>query len=552
MLKVLIIGGVAGGATAAARLRRLDEHIEIIMFERGEYISFANCGLPYYIGGIIADRDDLLLQTPGSFRRRFNVDVRVLSEVLSINHKAKTIKVLNIKTGETYNENYDKLILAPGASPIKPPIEGIDSKRVFTLRDITDTDNIKSFITENKPKSAVVIGGGFIGIEMAENLKKAGLQVSIVELSEQVIAPLDIDMVCDVHNHLEQNGISLYLNNGLQKITEYSYGLSITLQKGTLETDFVILAIGVKPESRLAKDAGLEINSRGSIVVDKHMRTSDPDIFAAGDVVEVTDFVSGQAVMIPLAGPANKQARIAADNICGIMSEYNGTQGSAVIKIFDITAAFTGINEKTARQLNFNYDKIFLWLPGHADYYPGSNPMSIKVLFDKNNGKILGAQIVGYDGVDKRCDVLAVAIRAGMTAYDLAKLELCYAPPFSSAKDPVNLAGYVIENVLAGKVKNFHWHELDSLPRDGSVTLLDVQSRFEFAQRYIDGFINIPLDSLRKRIGELDPAKPVYITCYSGQRSYVAARILTQNGFDVFNLSGGYRLFNAARKNVSV
>jgi CoA-disulfide reductase len=545
MTKIIIIGGVAGGATAAARLRRLDEHAEIIMFERGEHISFANCGLPYHIGGIIANREDLLLQTPGSFHRRFNVDVRIQSEVLSIDRKAKAVQVKNLKTGKLYTENYDKLILAPGAAPIKPPIEGIDSKRVFTLRDITDTDKIKSFITENKPKSAVVVGGGFIGIEMAENLKEAGLQVNIVELSEQVIAPLDIDMVCDAHSHLERHGISLYLNNGFQKITENGNSLSITLQKGTLETDLVILAIGVKPESRLAKDAGLELNNRGGIVVDKHMRTSDPDIFAAGDAVEVIDFVSEQAAMIPLAGPANKQARIAADNICGITSEYNGTQGSAIIKVFNMTAACTGINEKTAKRLDLNYDKVFLWLTGHAGYYPGANFMSMKVLFEKESGKILGAQIVGFDGVDKRCDALAVAIRAGMTAYDLARLELCYAPPYSSAKDPVNIAGYAIENVLTGKVKNFHWHDVDSLPRDGSVTLLDVRNQFEVIQGYINGFINIPLDSLRERIGELDPTKPVYVTCHSGPRSYVAARILTQNGFDVFNLSGGYRLYNA-------
>jgi rhodanese-related sulfurtransferase len=356
-----------------------------------------------------------------------------------------------------------------------------------------------------------------------------------------------MDMACDVHRYLRKKGVTLYLNNGFKKITEQNNGLSIELQSGGLEADMLILAIGVKPDSRLAEDAGLTVNQRGGIVVDKHMRTSDPDIYAVGDAAETTDFVTGRAAMTPLAGPANKQGRVAADNICGINSEYKGTQGSAVIKIFDMTAAFTGANEKTAKRLGLNYDKVFLWLPGHAGYYPGSRPMSTKVIFEKKNGKILGAQIVGFDGVDKRCDVLAVAIRAGMTAYDLARLELCYAPPYSSAKDPVNMAGYVIENTLTGKVKHFHWHEVDTLPRDGSVTLLDVRSPEEYAEGHIDGFINIPVDSLRERIGELNVSKPVYVNCHSGMRSYVAARILTQKGFDVYNLSGGYRLYNAVR-----
>ena len=549
MNKVLIVGGVAGGATAAARLRRLDENAEIIMFERGQHISFANCGLPYYIGGTITSRETLLLQTPESFNRRFNVDVRIQSEVLSINSETKTVKVQNIKTGETYTENYDKLILAPGGAPVIPPFINTGSGSVFTLRNLIDTDRIKTFMQKENPRSAAVIGGGFIGIEMAENLKKAGLDVSIIELSDQVIAPLDLDVVCDVHRHLRQHGVSLYLNNGIKNILQHGHGLSIILNNGKLEVDMVILAIGVKPESQLAKEAGISLNERGAIVVDRHMCTSNEDIYAVGDAVEVTDFVTGQAVMVPLAGPANKQARIAAGNICGFPSEYTGTQGSAVIKVFDMTVASTGVNEKTAKRLNLNYDKVFLWLPGHAGYYPQSSPMSMKVLFEKNGGKILGAQIAGFDGVDKRCDVLAVAIRAGMTALDLGRMELCYAPPYSSAKDPVNMAAYVIENVLTGKVKNFHWHDLDALPRDGSVTLLDVRSPSEATQGPIDGFINIPLDSLRKRLGELDPAKPVYAVCHSGLRSYTAARILTQKGFDVFNLSGGYRLYNAVKSN---
>ena len=557
MSKIIIIGGVAGGATAAARLRRLDEKAEIIMFERGEHISFANCGLPYHIGGVIKDREKLLLQTPESFRRRFNVDVRVQSEALSIDRQKKTVTVRNKKTGETCTENYDKLILSPGASPVKPPVEGIDSGMVFTLRNVADMDRIKACIQEKQPRRAAVVGGGFIGIEMAENLKEAGLDVGIIELADQVITPLDMDMACEIHSYLQKKGIALYLGSGLKKITENKSGLTVELSSGAVETDMVVLAIGVKPESALARDSGLNVNSRGGILVDRQMRTSDPDIFAVGDAVEVADFVTGQAAMIPLAGPANKQGRIAADNIClkrccindGIPSEYSGTQGSAVIKIFDMTASFTGVNEKTAKRLGLNYDKIFLWLADHAGYYPGSSFLSLKVLFEKESGKILGAQIAGFGGVDKRCDVLAVAIRAGMTAKDLTQLELCYAPPYSSAKDPVNMAGYAIENLLTGKVKNFHWHDVDSLPRDGSVTLLDVRNPDEYAKACISGAINIPLDSLRERMVELDSAKPVYINCHSGLRSYVAARILTQNGFDVYNLSGGFRLYNIMRQN---
>ena len=543
MKKILIIGGVAGGATAAARLRRLDEQAQIIMFERGGHISFANCGLPYHIGGAIADREALLLQTPGSFNRRFNIDVRINSEVLAINRSAKTITVKSIQAGETYNESYDKLILSPGGSPIIPPIEGISSERVFTLRSLDDTDRINAFIKNRRPKKAAIIGGGFIGIEMAENLMAAGLDVSIIELSSQIIAPLDIDIACELHQHIRRKGASLLLGNALQKITEGSGALTLTLTDGTLEADMVILAIGVKPESSLAKEAGLSINERGGIITDAHMRTSDPDIYAVGDAVEVMDFITKQPVMIPLAGPANKQARIAADNICGIPSEYNGTQGSSVIKVFDMTVASTGINEKTAKRLALNYDKEYLWLSNHASYYPGSKPMSMKVIFEKDTGIILGAQIAGYEGVDKRCDTLAVAIRAGMSAYDLTQLELCYAPPYSSAKDPVNMAGYAIENILTGKIKHIHWHDIDTLPRDGSVTLLDVRAPQEIAHGKIDGFINIPLDELRTRLGELDRSKPIYTHCLSGLRSYIAARILMQNGFDTYNISGGYRLY---------
>jgi len=553
MSKTLIIGGVAGGASAAARLRRLDEHAEIMMFERSGYISFANCGFPYYIGGKIVDRGELLLQTPESFHSRFRVDVRVFSEVLSIDRAMKTVTVKNLRTGDIYLESYDKLILAPGAEPIKPPIPGSDSSRVFTLRSVADTDKIKGYIHENRPQSVAVVGGGFIGIEMAENLMGAGLEVSVIELADQVIAPLDIDMACDIHHYLRQCGVSLYLNNGLRSVAEKNGKLTLALSNGSdgsngsLETDMLIMAIGQKPESGLAKVAGLDLNHSGGILVDKHMRTCDPDIYAVGDAVEVVDFVTGRPVMIPLAGPANKQGRIAADNICGIPSAYQGTQGSSVLKIFDMTAAATGVNEKTAKRLNLDYDKAFVWLPGHAGYYPGAQPASTKVIFEKGTGKIWGAQMVGFFGVDKRCDVLATAIRAGMTAFDLTQLELCYAPPYSSAKDPVNMAGFVIENLLTGKVKQFHWHDVDALPRDGSVTLLDVRTEWEAAYGGIEGFVNIPLEDLRGRIGELDRAKPVYAHCHSGARSYMAARILSQNGFDVYHLGGGYRLYDAVK-----
>ncbi|HAN43907.1 MAG TPA: pyridine nucleotide-disulfide oxidoreductase [Ruminococcaceae bacterium] len=543
--KVIIVGGVAGGASAAARLRRLDEKAQIIMFEKGEYISFANCGLPYYIGGEITEKSALTLQTPQSFKARFNVDVRVLSEVTAINPAEKTVAVTNLKTGEKYLETYDKLILSMGAEPIKPAIDGISSSRVFTLRNIPDTYKIKDYIQNSKPKSAVVVGAGYIGVEMAENLHNAGLKVTIVEMSEQVIAPLDYDMASDVHRHIESKGVNLILGNAVRRINENENGLDIALNSGEIHADMLIMSIGIKPESGLAKAAGLAVTQRGHIITDDNMLTSDKNIYAVGDVVEVTDFVTGQRVAVPLAGPANKQGRIAADNICGIDSRYTGTQGSAILKVFDMTVATTGINEKTAKALGLNYDKSFTYSASHASYYPGAVNMSIKTIFEKESGKILGAQLVGFDGTDKRCDVFATAIRAGMTAFDLTKLELCYAPPYSSAKDPVNMAGFVIENLLTGKVKNFHWHDVIDLPRDGSVTLLDTRTKLEYENGHIDGFANIPLDELRNRLGELDSSKPVYVTCQVGLRGYVAARILSQNGFDVYNLSGGYRLYNS-------
>lgn len=528
--KVIIVGGVAGGASAAARLRRLDEKAEIIMFEKGEYISFANCGLPYYIGGEITEKSALTLQTPQSFKARFNIDVRIFSEVTGIDKEAKTVTVKNQKTGETYTESYDKLILSMGAEPIKPPIDGINSSRVFTLRNIPDTYKIKDYIDQNKPKTVAVVGSGFIGVEMAENLVSAGLHVSLFELTNQVIAPLDFDMASDVHNHIISKGVDLKLETKFDNFADY---------------DMVIFAVGVRPESAIAKNAGLSVTERGAIIVGYDMLTSDPNIYAVGDVVEVTDFVTGQKAVIPLAGLANKQGRIAADNICRGNSRYNGTQGSSILKVFDMTVATTGVNEKTAKRLNLNYDKIYIYPGSHAGYYPGAVNMSIKVIFEKDTGKILGAQIVGYDGVDKRCDVFATAIRFGATAYDLTKLELCYAPPYSSAKDPVNMAGYVIENVLTGKAKNFHWHDVKDLPRGGSVALIDTRAAIAYENGHIEGFVNIPQDELRDKMGALDKSKKIYVLCQVGLMGYIACRTLAENGFDCYNLSGGYRLYNS-------
>jgi len=546
-MRVLIVGGVGGGATAAARLRRLNESAEIVIFERGENISFANCGLPYYIGGTISERRNLLLHTPSSFGTRFNVDVRVMSEVTAINRQVKEVSVLNKLTQTTYVEKYDTLILSPGAMPIVPQHGIPQSDRIFTLRNLADIDRIKAFINKACPKRAAVIGAGFIGIEMVENLREAGIEVSLIEQSGQVMPPLDVDMACDIHKHIRQKGVSLHLNTSLQAVSVAGDSLSVELSSGTIVVDMIVLAMGVSPDSGLAKDAGLETNERGGIIVDRYMRTVDRNIYAVGDAVEVTDFVSGHQTLIPLAGPANKQARIAADNICGITKEYLGAQGSAAIKVFDMTVATTGINEKTAKKLNMNYAKVYLWHLGHAGYYPGSKHMSLKVIYQRDSGKILGAQAVGFDGVEKRCDVLSVAIRAGLTAFDLTKLEFCYAPPYNSTKDPVNVVGYMIENSMSGLVENCHWEDVEKLPNDGSVTLLDVRESREFADGNVSGFVNIPLDTLRKQINSLSRDRSIYVMCHSGLRSYVASRILSQNGYKVYNINGGYRLYRAVR-----
>ena len=540
-MKTVIIGGVAGGASAAARLRRLNEHDEIIIIERGEFISFANCGLPYYIGGKITDRKMLTLQTPESFNRRFNIDVRIRNEAVEIDPEAHIVNIRNVDSGETYEESYDRLILSPGAEPIRPNIKGIDLPNVFTLRNIPDTMKIMDFIKTEKPKKAVIAGGGYIGVEMAENLVDAGLEVSVVELADHLIAPLDLDMAADVHQYIRSRGIGLYLDNGVKEITENR----VSLQKGNIDADMVIVSVGVTPETILAKDCGMEVNSRGSIIVNSHMQTSIPDIYAVGDAVEVRDFVTGRGVFIPLAGPANKQGRIAADNIAGIPSEYKGTQGSSVLKLFDMTIAVTGLNEKRAKESGIEFDKTYTYSASHASYYPSAENMSVKVLWEKNTHKLIGAQIVGFDGVDKRMDVLAAAIRFGAKVTDLKELELCYAPPFGSAKDPVNMVGFVAENIINGTVKQFFWHDVGSLPRDGSVTLLDVRTKTEVARGMIDGFINIPLDSLRGNLDSIPKNRPVYVHCHSGLRSYIACRILSGNGYDCYNLAGGWRLYSS-------
>jgi len=541
--KVLIVGGVAGGATAAARLRRLDEHAKIILFERGDHISFANCGLPYYIGNVIEDREELFLQTPESFRTRYNVDVRTGSEVIRIDRESKTVFVRD-KTENIYRESYDYLILSPGAEPVIPPVEGVKAEAVFTLRNIEDTFRIKDYINSRKPGSAVVAGAGYIGLEMAENLHALGLKVSVIELSDHVIQPLDPDMAAEVHRHMTRKGVNLFLNRAVTAIRFDGGSYDVLMDNGkSLKTDMVILAVGVRPESSLARDAGLELGIRGCIVTDNRMRTSDPFIYAVGDAVETADIVSGKKVYVPLASPANRQARIAADNIAGIASTYDGTLGTSILKVFDMTVAMTGNNERVLKQSGVEYEKSFTYSASNAGYYPGAAFMTIKLLFRKNNGKILGAQITGSKGVDKRIDVLATAIKAGMTVHDLARLELSYAPPYGSAKDPVNIAGYVASNILDGIVKVFHWHDIDFLDPD-KVTILDVRTQEEYRRGTLKGAVNIPLDDLRNRLSELDKSKPVYVFCQVGFRGYVAARILSQNGFrDVYNLSGGYRLF---------
>ena len=543
-MKVVIIGGVAGGATAAARLRRLDEQAEIIILERSGYISYANCGLPYYIGGEITDREALTLQTPESFWARFRIEVRVHNEVTAIHPERKNVTVRRLSDGTVYEEAYDKLILSPGARPVRPALPGINDSRIFTLRNVEDTFAIHAFIEQNALRRAVVVGGGFIGLEMAENLTRQGIETTIVERMEQVMAPLDSDMACSVHAYLREKGVSLRLGETVAGFAPDESGLRVRLESGdSVSADFVILALGVAPDTALAREAGLALGVRGSIAVNDRMQTSDPDIYAVGDAVESVHFVSGEKTLAALAGPANKQGRIAADQICGRESHYHGVQGSSVLKLFDMTVAATGLNEAAARAAGIAFDKTVTFSASHATYYPGATNMMVKTLFSPETGRLLGAQIVGFEGVDKRIDVLAAAVRMGMTGEALTELELSYAPPYSSAKDPVNMAGYVIENVRSGLVQQYHWHDVEALPRDGSVILLDTRTPAEYGRGHIEGAVNLPLDELRERLPELERSKSVYVNCHSGLRSYLACRILMQNGFECYNLSGGYRFY---------
>lgn len=549
-MKVLIVGGVAGGASAAARLRRLDEKAEIIIFERTGYISYANCGLPYYIGGVIKDREDLTLQTPESFRARFNIDVRVRQEVLSIDRQQKKVSVRDLRTGAVYEESYDKLILSPGARPVIPDLPGVANDKIYTLRTVEDTFRIREAAVREGVRSAVVIGGGFIGLETAENLKEAGLHVHLIQRASHVLTPLDDDMASFLHAHIRRKGVALSLETDVEGFEERGEGVRVLLRgKSPLDADMVVLAIGVVPESSLAKDAGLALGAKGSIAVNDRMQTSDPDIYAVGDAVSITNMLTGEKSVIALAGPANKQGRIAADNIAGMKRSYIGSPASSVLKVFDMTAAFFGLNEKAAKAAGKAYDKVILSPASHASYYPGGRVMTIKVLFERGTERILGAQIVGFDGVDKRLDVLSVAMQAGMKISALAELDLAYAPPYASAKDPVNMVGFVAQNVLEGKVKQFFFEDIPAVARRGDVILLDTRTQEEYAAGHAEGFeTNIPLDELRARLSELDKSKPVYVMCQSGLRSYLACRILSQNGFDCYNFAGGYRLYESIRR----
>ncbi|MFZ5639386.1 MAG: FAD-dependent oxidoreductase [Bacillota bacterium] len=543
MKKVLIVGGVAGGASAAARLRRLDEEAKIIMFERGQYISFANCGLPYYIGGSIKDREKLLIQTPQGMGARFNIDIRINSEVSGIDRDNREVVVRHHLSGEVYRESYDYLLLSPGAKPVIPDIPGIDGPNVFTLRSLDDTDAVKQYLDEKQAGRAVVIGGGFIGLEMAENLRERGLEVALVEALDQVMAPLDVEMARIVERHLESKGVRLFLADGVSAVEHNAGGSEVVLKSGlSVAGDIIILSLGIRPESTLAADAGLELGERGAVRVNEYLQTSDPYIYAVGDVTETVDFVNGVKTYVPLAGPANRQGRIAADNIAGRKVRYKGTQGTSIAKIFELTVAATGNNEKTLRRLGVPYKKSYTTSASHAGYYPGAVPMNIKLLFGEE-GRVLGAQVVGRKGADKRIDVLATALRAGMTVYDLEELELAYAPPYSSAKDPVNMAGFVAANILKGDVRVIHWHEIKNLNPD-RVFLLDVRTRMEFRRGNVPGAVNIPLDELRGRLEEIPADKEVVVYCQIGLRAYVAARVLMQYGYRVKNLSGGYNIWS--------
>ncbi len=543
-MKILIIGGVAGGASTATRLRRMDENAEIVLIERGEYISFANCGLPYHIGKVISEREKLLVVTPQKLKETSNIDARVRHDAVSIDRKSKKVKIRELATGREYFESYDKLVLSPGASPIIPPVEGVGLPGVFTLRSMTDMDRINGFLLESKPTRAVVVGGGFIGLEIAENLQHRGMQVTIIEMLNQVMAPIDYEMAAMVHQHLQFKHIRLSLGDGLKSILT-DKPLKVTLNSGkTVETELVILSVGVRPETTLAKDAGLELGARGAIKVNEHLQTSDPDIYALGDAVEVKNLISGKPVNLPLAGPASKQARITADHITGKPAIFKGVQGTSIVKVFDLTVASTGLNSRQLDDLGIPYKNALIHASNHAGYYPGASPMAFKLLFSPE-GKIYGAQLVGLEGVDKRVDVISAVIHSGGTVFDLEELELAYAPPYGSSRDPVNIIGFLAGNMLRGDLKSINWDDVDKMDRNQNI-FLDVRDPEELSLGQISGALNIPLGQLRERVNEIPHAKRVIVYCQVGQRGYFAARILDQLGFDAVNLNGGYKTYSHA------
>lgn len=551
-MKVVIVGGVAGGASAAARLRRMDESADIVMLERTGYVSYANCGLPYYVGEVITDRRKLTLQTPGSFASRFNVDARVNSEVTRIDRSGRSVRVRNLLDGTEYDEPYDYLVLSPGAKPLVPDMPGVDDERVMTLRTVEDTYAMYDFVKGRSPRTAVVCGGGYIGLEVADNLHALGISVTIVQRPDHVLPQVDREMAADVHHHIRSKGVDLRLSDAVVGF-EDDDGLTVILRSGErLKADMSVIALGVTPDTKLAKDAGLELGVKGTIVVDDHLRTSDPNIYAVGDAIQVRNFITGSPANIALAGPANKQGRIAADNIAGYDAVYKGSMGSSILRVFDMTVGATGLTEKQAKEAGYRVDKVYTYSASHATYYPGAMSMSIKTVFDAVTGTILGAQIVGYEGVDKRIDVIATAIRAGMSVDDLAELELSYAPPYSSAKDPVNYAGFVAMNLMSGLVKQYHWDELDAKVADPDITVVDLRTAAEYAEQHIDGPLHIPVDELRQRLSEIPKDKPVCVFCHSGLRSYIGCRILDQNGYDCSHLAGGFRFYASVVRDVCI
>lgn len=552
-MKYIIIGAVAGGASTAARLRRLDEHAEIVIFEKGKYISYANCGLPYYIGDVIKDRNKLFVQTAVSFSTRFNIDVRVSTEVTSINRSEKTVTAINRLTGEQYTESYDKLVLSPGATPIRPALPGIQHEGIFTVRNVTDTDYIKRFIAESKAKKAVVIGAGFIGLEMAENFRALGLEVSVIEMSNQILAPVDLPIAAIAQKHLREKGIQLYLNTAVTGFEKENGALKVLLQdKDALDADLVILSIGVKPDTRLAEDAGLQIGQAKGIRVNEYLQTSDPSIYAVGDAIEFANPLTEQPTVTYLAGPANKQGRICANNLAlGDNHKYSGSINTAIVKLFDLTIGAAGMAVKHLKRNNIPYLSATIHGNSHAGYYPGAQLMTIQIAFSPETGQLLSAQVIGGDGVDKRLDVLSSVIKNKGTIYDLIEFEQAYAPPFSSAKDPVNMVGFVAENILLDRLKVIQCEELDAVETDA--VLIDVRTETEFAGGTIEGAINIPLDEIRNRLTEIPKDKPLYIFCQQGMRGYLAQRILLQNGFkDVTNLAGGFLLWKTYKEETSL